>query len=240
MELEAPEYQDLELADAEYRSLSVLAIAALVIGLLSPLAFAHPLWWGLPIAGIGLAIGAIFRIDRSDGALGGRKAAIIGLVLSLICGLGAISKAASRRVWLEHRANQVADRFLELLRDGKTYEAHQLWTRPQYRFPAGSDFEKLYADSPGAEKDYKDFVKREIISDLLALGNRAQVERLQTRVTVSKPDLDYLIVNYHISGPTRSGNIDKEIGLVIERVVEDDATDRWRVYGDDLAANLEN
>ena len=240
MELEAPEYQDLEVADAEYHSLSVLAIAALIVGLLSPLAFAHPLWWGLPIAGIGLAIGAIFWIDRSDGALAGRNAAIVGLVLSLVCGLGAISKAASRHVWLEYRADRVAERFLELLRDGKTYEAHQLWTRPQYRFPAGSDFEKLYADSPGAEKDYQDFVKREVISDLLALGDRAQVERLQTRVTVSQPGLDYLILTYHISGPTKSGNIDKEIGLVIERVVEDDGTARWRVYGDDLAANLEN
>ena len=82
MELDAPaEYQDLESPAGAYHSVSALAIIALVVGLLSPLAFAHELLWALPLTAIALSIVAIVRIDRSEGLLIGRWAAVLGLVV---------------------------------------------------------------------------------------------------------------------------------------------------------------
>ena len=88
MELDAPaEYRDLETADGSYHSVSSVAVVALVVGILSPLAFAHVLLWSLPLVGVAVSLAALVQIDRSDGVLIGRKAAIVGLVLSLIAGL---------------------------------------------------------------------------------------------------------------------------------------------------------
>ena len=202
MDLDAPaEYQDLESADDSYHSVSMLAVVALVLGLLSPLAFAHELLWAMPIVGAGLAAIAIFRIDRSDGGLIGRKAAVAGLALSLLCGLGAATHAVTRRLWLTHRARQLSDRFLDLLREGNARPAHRLNTRPQFRYAAETDPEKFYAENPEAAKEYDSFVNREIVKDLLTLGQRAELGHQSTRLISSDPQNDYLMVYYHLAGP---------------------------------------
>ena len=235
MDLDAPvEYQDLETADAGYHSVSALAVVALVIGLLSPLAFVHPLLWTLPIAGCALAGVAMLRIDRSQGALIGRKAAIIGLALSIFCALGAVTQAATRRLWLAHRAERMADRLIELLSEGKSYEAHQLWARPQFRFPPGSDYQALYTDHPGATKDHEEFLNREVIRDLLTLGEHADVEHQKTELTYSGPEGDYLMVYYHLAGPGENGPIAKDIKFVVEHLVGDATGERWRVFADEV------
>src|SRR5262245_45308902 len=68
---------------SDYRTLSVLALVSLVIGLASPLAFAAPLALAIPIIGIAVALVALHRISRSEGLLAGRWAAITGLALSV-------------------------------------------------------------------------------------------------------------------------------------------------------------
>jgi hypothetical protein len=235
MNLDAPvEYEDLETADAGYHSVSALAVVALVIGLLSPLAFVHPLLWALPLAGCALAAAAMVRIDRSAGALIGRKAAIAGLVLSLFCGLGALTQAATRYLWLAHRAQRMAERFMEDLREGKTYAAHQLWARPQFRFPPGSDLKPLYADHPPATSDYEEFLKREVIGDLIALGEQAEVRHQKTELTYSGPGADYLMIYYHIAGPTANGPIDKDIKFDVEHLYDAETGERWRVLADEV------
>jgi hypothetical protein len=235
MDLDAPaEYQDLETADAGYHSVSALAVVALVIGLLSPLAFTHPLLWSLPIIGIALAWAAIVRIDRSEGLLIGRKAAIIGLAISLFCGLGAVTQSTTRRLWLASRAERLTERFLELLREGKTYEAHQLFARPQFRFPPGSDYESLYADDPTIMEDYQEFLKREVIANLVELGDRAELEHQRTRLTHTGSDGDYQMVYYHLSGQTAAGPIDKDIRFVVERLQDEQTGERWRVIADEV------
>jgi hypothetical protein len=234
MELDAPaEYQDLESPQAPYHSVSVLAIFALVMGFLSPLAFVHELLWALPLAGIAISVVAIARIDRSEGALVGRRAAVLGLAISIFCGLGAITQAATRRLWLAYRAERMAERFVDLLREGKSREAHQLWTRPQLRLLPGGDLEALYAANPAATKDYAGFLEREVIKDLLSLRDEAEVEHEKTRLTFSDPHRDYLMVFYRLHGPTTAGQIDKQIKFVIEYATDEEGQAQWRVYSDE-------
>ena len=76
------EHPDPEMAD--YRPVSGIGIAALLIGLAAPLALVHPMLWCVPAIGAGVAIVALVRIRRSEIPLIGRKAAILGLVLSLL------------------------------------------------------------------------------------------------------------------------------------------------------------
>jgi hypothetical protein len=235
MELDAPaEYHDLESSDESYHSVSALAGVALVLGVLSPLAFAHELLWSVPIAGVALAIVALVQIDRSGGSLIGRKGAVIGLVLALFCGLGAMTQDATRRLWLTHRATQVAERFVQLMSEGKNVAAYQLWARPQFRAPASVPFEKFYSENPEAAKDYKSFQTHEIIKDLVALGARAEIVHLGTHWTDSDPANDFFMVFYHLSGDMPDKPIDEDFRFVVIRSYDKSTADVWRVYSAEL------
>jgi hypothetical protein len=234
MELDSTaEYQDLETEEGSYRSVSLMAVLALVLGLLSPLAFAHALLWTVPIVGAALAVAAIARIDRSSGELVGRKAAVAGLALALIAGMGAVTYTIARPLWLARRADQLAQRFLDLLAAGEAREAHQLWARPQFRFLPGGNLEELYAEHPQAQKDYESFVERPNIKDLLALGREAQIEHEKTRHTYRDEVVEYLMAFYRVRGTTPDGEIDKRIKLIIERAMQEDKQERWRVSGEE-------
>lgn len=68
----------------EYRPVPVLAVVAMVLGVLSVMAFFGIT--GMFVAGIGILISAIslFKIVRSQGALGGRRLAVLGLAFSVL------------------------------------------------------------------------------------------------------------------------------------------------------------
>src|SRR5438874_2243110 len=69
---------------SSYRSLSVLAIISLVVGIAAPLAFIGPLLLAIPLFGIALSLVALRQIAASEGALAGRWAAITGLSLCVV------------------------------------------------------------------------------------------------------------------------------------------------------------
>lgn len=68
----------------EYRPVPVLAVVALVLGVLSVMAFFGIT--GMFVAGIGVIISAIslLKIARSEGALGGRRLTLFGLACSVL------------------------------------------------------------------------------------------------------------------------------------------------------------
>jgi hypothetical protein len=122
---------------------------------------------------------------------------------------------------------------VELLREGKTREAHQLWTRPQFRFAPDSNLAELYKENAAADKEYEGFLEREVIRDLRSLTDEAEVEHLRTRLTFSDYHRDYLMVFYRLHGPTKTGRIDKEIKFVIEHAKDEDGQEQWRVISDE-------
>ena len=85
---------------AEYRPISGWALAALFIGLVSFVALFHPLLWSVPMAGVVVSLIALLRISHADVPLVGRKAALIGLAFSLLYGVAAPARVASRDYWL--------------------------------------------------------------------------------------------------------------------------------------------
>ncbi len=71
-----------------YRSISPLAVAALVFGVLSPLTFIH---WGMfviPLAAVFLAVSALLRIERGAGTVRGGYLAFSGIGSAVVLSLG--------------------------------------------------------------------------------------------------------------------------------------------------------
>ena len=110
----------------EYRSLSVLAVISLVIGLASPLCFGAPLLMIIPVIGIGVSILALRQIDASDGALAGRWAAVLGLVLSVVFLAAPAARAYGIRMLRTSQAKNFAQQWLSDLVEGKTDYAFRL------------------------------------------------------------------------------------------------------------------
>ncbi len=118
--------RDLE----SYRAPSMWGPVALLLGIISAVAVIGPLLWILPVTAAIFAVVALWRIRASGGQLLGRGMAVLGLVLAIFFGMAGPARTLSREYWLETRADRFAHGFIEVLENGKKYEAHQL-TKPR-------------------------------------------------------------------------------------------------------------
>lgn len=110
----------------EYRTLSVLAIVSLVLGLVSPLCLLAPLLLTIAFFGAATSIMALRRVASSGGLLAGRGVALAALVLS-VASLGAFyGRDLATRQLLFHQAKTVALQWFELVQSGQTKQALEL------------------------------------------------------------------------------------------------------------------
>jgi len=73
---------------AEYKALSSAAVAALVLGILSLLAFLYTWFAVIPVAGVVVGIVALRQIRANRAELTGEPVALAGLFLAIIFGIG--------------------------------------------------------------------------------------------------------------------------------------------------------
>ncbi len=106
-----------------YRSLSSLAIVALVLGLISPLVLLSPLFMVIPLAGIAASLLAIYKIRTQSEVLTGVTLAKIGLFLCVFCLIVAPTKTTVRSRLYEQQADQAARQWLNTLAEGDLSEA---------------------------------------------------------------------------------------------------------------------
>ena len=128
-----------------YRPVSRLAIVSLVLGLLSAAALLHPLLWILPILAVLLA-GIAFRQTVAPASeLRGTGLALtaisLGIPVRLPCRVLAIQFSAA----LDRQASEYSTAWLELVRQGRLKEAHQLTMYSAERLSPDVSLEEAYA-----------------------------------------------------------------------------------------------
>jgi len=109
-----------------YRSLSVLSIIGLILGLAAPLCLIAPLLLAIPIAGVAVALLAIRRVAASDGALIGRRAAVVALGLCVASMCASVSRSTLTRELLSRQSRQAALQWFALLEAGNAEEAFDM------------------------------------------------------------------------------------------------------------------
>ncbi|MFM7245410.1 MAG: hypothetical protein ACKO40_14730 [Planctomycetaceae bacterium] len=110
----------------EYRPVSPLAIAALVLGCCSAVALLTPFAWFLPLVALATALVALADVARPGAARVGRLPALAGLGLAVGFGAQAVTDAAVGR-WIERsRAVATAETWLETVRAGRLEEARSV------------------------------------------------------------------------------------------------------------------
>ncbi len=119
-------------AVAQYRSVSSLAVLSAVLGVGSLVALVSDTLLVIPILGVVCAVLALRRIANSEDQLAGRRAALVGLALSLTIGSGVYVRDAVRVRLVAAEAKQWGLEWCELLLDG------QLLTALELKNPAAS------------------------------------------------------------------------------------------------------
>lgn len=107
----------------EYRPVSGLAVAALVVSVAASLAVVTRFAWALPLVGAGLAAAALADIARPGAAKAGRFAALAALALSLGFGAQAVVGELVDRWITGSRAAAAAGVWVDAVREGRPADA---------------------------------------------------------------------------------------------------------------------
>src|SRR5262245_9258132 len=121
--------------ETEYRPISRLAVIGLLMSLPSMLLFVD-LTWALfifTIPAVFISVVALRAIRRSDGALAGEAVALMGIVISVACGLGWVTAELVTKAVTQYEARQAVDDWFEKMRTGKSGAAFLLTQPPKMR-----------------------------------------------------------------------------------------------------------
>jgi hypothetical protein len=152
--------------EIEYRKISPLAIVTVGLGLCSSLVLAHVLMWWLPIVTALVATAALRSIDRNPSGLTGKRLAIVGLCLSLFFFAWAVSRLVISNRVAKTQAQEIASKWLTIIREGDYYLAHQ-WVISTYRRQRGNvSLSEFYNSNADAKKDFLAF-DRKVVQDVL-------------------------------------------------------------------------
>lgn len=143
--LESHDYDASEFADS-YQSLSVLAVLALLFGLLSPAVMFGTLAALLPCGAIFLAIVALGQIARSDGAVVGRGLATWGLALGVASLSAWVAYGQAHRHLVHQAAATVAQEWLDSIQQRRVEDAFLLTLPSDQRAAVAAFF-----DSPESQ-----------------------------------------------------------------------------------------
>jgi hypothetical protein len=216
--------------EIEYRSVDPLAIVALVVGLISPLALGFPILVVVPIVGALVALAAVARIGR-DAWRSGRAVALVGLALSSCFLVAPLARYATAEWLLPRQARPVADRFLELLQEGRPEEALLLQFVPDRRPPVDAGLWTYYRNDLEARMQIHNFVQRPGVRMLLALGDKAQIRFYNTNAVLAGKRQGLVEFRYTVTFEGKNGRRQTMLlGLLMERKpVTNGALNPWRV-----------
>lgn len=192
-----------------YQALSGLAVVALLVGLLSWIAFLSPALVVVPLAGFLLSAVALTRIARQSPALIGRKVALAGLVLSLLFGIAAPAERSTYRWLLRREARQVAFQWFDYLRNDQPSDAMGLSIDPLARRPMQEYL--LYRE------ELTSFVAVPAVRAILALGEKAVVRHYRTDMQGLEDGLQTIHQAYAVTWEEDGRKHTFFIGLNLER-----------------------
>jgi hypothetical protein len=152
----------------DYLPVSLWSVAALLIGVVSPVSLVAPTLVTVPLLAAAVSLVALWRLKNAAVPMLGRRAAVIGLALAILFGAAGPARHLARQLVLEARAKSITDAWFEHLREGRLHEAHQLMLSASLRMPLDESLEQLYANDPVTQEKFKKFTEKLPISKILA------------------------------------------------------------------------
>ncbi len=204
----------------QYQAISGLAVAGLLAGLLSLLAFASPLLWVLAVVAVMVNVKALRWVAANAPALLGRKAALTGLALSVFTVFAIPVDWLLYRAFLRQEARQFAELWFDYLRTDHPLLAHQLTVAPSMR--GRLDDRKLWESYQDIEarQMLRQYLARPEVRTLLALGDRAIVRYYATESQWADGPRDRVYQTFAVTFPDTDGLKTFFVGLSMQREVD--------------------
>lgn len=229
----------------EYRPISRLAVVGLLLAIPSIFLFVSAnlswLFFLFTLPGFVLAVVSLRAIRRSDGALAGETVALLGVVLSVACGLGWVTAEVVSKVVTEMEARRTADDWLNKVRKGQPGAAflmtQQARKRQDLRFNP-EEYHQLRKQFPDAQQAsfYDSFIADPVYSQLLRHGENAKVEYRGLVDQQSRPGMVLYSFKYRLTTPEMEGDL--ILSVRTEDVQTDQGVRREWLLGYDRNASL--
>jgi len=189
---------------AHYAAVSRSALAALALGMASPLILVSPLLVIVPLAAVVVAGIALVQISRSRGQLQGRWPATIGLCLAtLFLGWG-VTRQVTRQATLAQEAVRFADDWLRLVREGKLHQADQLKRWGNDRIHSEQAMADFYEHNREASEGLQAYFSNEPLQGLRMLGPGGSVELEGIAGQMAAGTTDEVILRYRFGSPAEN------------------------------------
>ncbi len=227
-----PRLSDTQDADmARYHPLSSLAVAGLVLGLLSALAMLGPLLWIIPAAGAVTSGVALWRIGRPAALMAGRRLAQCGLLLSIMFGTMVQADAIVYRFLVRREARQFAALWFGYLlaRPPQPQKAYQLTLPPRFRQPLDEQLGDFYRRNPHRRESLDDYLQTPLVRKLLALGPGAEARCQASGHQVSSDEGEAVELLYAVTHSGRDGPTTLLVNLGLTRLKLDSGRANWQV-----------
>ena len=162
-----------------YRSLSVLAVVSLILGLLSAAALTQPVLLLLPIAGMVIGGLAVRHTRRDD--VSGRGIAICGRLASVFFFCFAITDFMyGYRMVFDH-AERFADKWIDLVQAGRLNAADQMTMSPELRVQRSELLEAYYQEHEDDRRRVEKLFQRDGYRELAVSVPEGRVRRVAGR-----------------------------------------------------------
>lgn len=201
----------------DYRSISGLAVAAAVVGVLSAASLLGPALWIVPLVGVALAVAALREIGRRGSVKVGVVPAVVGLALAVGFGAQAVSQHVAREWIVEWRADAAASEFARAIAEGRLGDARTM-CGPTALSAAGDDLE-AFAALPA-------------VAMLAGCGGLEQVAVTRSEPPEDVPNGFSRIVQVSCRAADGAARFRKSVRIDVERIEPEawgSPFDRWRV-----------
>jgi hypothetical protein len=215
----------------EARSPHFLAVLTLVLGLLSFLALFHPWLVIVPLLTLAFGISALWSLAANPEKIG-RQAVFVGMTLAMFFGTWAPVRTWARQYHLVGIARTYADSWVELVRQQKKREAHQLHMIKIQRVPQGESVEEYYRKMPYVQMELDRFFGTEPLRSLLTLPSDARIEfERQTEFTTERHS-DTVALRYVARFEDKGRQRETPFRVFMKRILDNDSGEYvWSVEG---------
>jgi hypothetical protein len=185
----------------EYRSVSPLAVAALLTGLASAVALAHPLLSVVPLAAIVLAAVALRAIAAAARQVAGRGLAVAGLCLAtLFLGWG-LGGHFHHQATIRSQAREFTDDWLQILASGDLQRAHQLHVAREFRLDPQAQMQSVYQTNQEAGTSLMAFFHNPALERFRAAGPSVRYQFVEIALQSHDSLADEVVLKYQLQGP---------------------------------------
>ncbi|MDG2385341.1 MAG: DUF4190 domain-containing protein [Pirellulaceae bacterium] len=182
----------------QYRSVSGVAICALLLGMVSIVSLTHPAAWLLPLIAVACGAIALIRISRQPDTLSGRRLALVGISLGLFFGGWAVAQFTADRWVVSRQALKFTEQWLDAVAAGELEAAHQATLDYYLREPEGTQLVDNYQQDSEQLNALQEFFSEDVAKKLLELEGNATRRFDRILITPIKPGERYVMVRYFI------------------------------------------